>query len=488
MMLKKPFLGILVSLLALSGLTALDLQINQETLPLPSRSGALPVSITWEGRPVPAYGLLECIPLIEEIYSLEIYHQRGVTRIDSDFPEEDFGEAWFIPEGDRWNLLFRNTLYTGVTRFLIRGAVLESRELTIWTSWEGGDELKAEFQRFAALHGLTIEAAEVPNPDSKLISLVRGRGRVPDLIMIQSSAVEDLIQAGAIQNLDYLTLPDLISQGEEAFTLNGRLWGVPFYFDTQVLLYNKDLITLTPGPWTLADFESAAAAAKDRGITPASWNAYSSNWLIPFQIAFGKETLLEADGTIIVDDEPTRKALEYIIGLEQRGLLVPRERDAMDALFIQGETAMILTGSYAIPYFTSLGLNFGIKPYPRNENTGRPVSPLLDFKAFALTRHTRVPVLARRVLQHLAGRGVQESFTRDLAKIPVRPDLFPLREMDAALNQAFTLSMEEGTVIPPQRIYRVYKNHLWKLIRFALSGRLSVEEVLRQGQRLMDNE
>jgi len=488
MILKKPFLGILVLLLALSGLSSLDLRVNQTTLPLPSRSGALPVSFTLDGRAVSAYGLLECLPLMEEIYSLEIHHARGLSRIDADSPEEDFGEAWFIPEENRWDLLFRNTLYTGVTRFLARGALLDSRELTVWTSWEGGNELKAELQRFAALHGLTIDAAEVPNPDSKLISLVRGRGRVPDLIMIQSSAVEDLIQAGAVQSLDYLVLPDLIPQGKDAFTLNGRLWGVPFYFDTQVLIYNKDLIELAPGPWTLSDFETAAAAAKHRGITPAAWNAYSSNWLIPFQIAFGKETLLERDGTIIVDDQPTRKALEYIIGLEQRGLLIPRERDAMDALFIRGETAMILTGSYAIPYFTSLGLNFGIKPYPRHGGTGRPVSPLLDFKAFAMTRHTRVPVLARRVLQHLAGRSVQERFTRDLAKIPVRPDLFPLRTIDPELNQVFTLSMQEGTVIPPQRIYRIYKNHLWKLIRFALSGRLSVEEVLRQGQRLMDNE
>jgi ABC-type glycerol-3-phosphate transport system substrate-binding protein len=488
MIFKKPFLGPLLFLMALSGLCALDLRVNQTSLPLPSRSGALAVSFSLEGQDVSAYSLLECLPLMEEIYSLEIHHARGLTRIDTDFPEEYFGEAWFIPEGGGWNLLFRNNLYTGVTRFLVQGARLDSRELTVWTSWEGGDELKAELQRFAALHDLTIEAAEVPNPDSKLISLVRGRGRVPDLIMIQSSAVEDLIQAGAIQNLDYLVLPDLIPQGKEAFTLNGRLWGVPFYFDTQVLLYHKDLIDLAPGPWSLADFEAAAASAKARNLTPAAWNAYSSNWLIPFQIAFGKETLLERDGTIIVDDQPTRRALEYIIGLEKRGFLVPRERDAMDALFIQGETAMILTGSYAIPYFTSLGLNFGIKPYPRNGETGRPVSPLLDFKAFALTRHTRVPVLARRVLQHLAGRSAQERFSRDLAKIPVRPDLFPLGDIDPDLNLAFTLSMEEGTVIPPQRIYRVYKNHLWKLIRFALSGRLSVEEVLRQGQRLMDNE
>lgn len=224
------------------------------------------------------------------------------------------------------------------------------------------------------------------------------------------------------------------------------------------------------------------------GGHPLSWNAYSSNWLIPFQRAFGKGALLEADGSIRVEDEPTRRALEYILELQERGLLVPRERDAMDALFIQGETAMIFTGSYALPYFRSLGLNFGVKPYPRVDTAGRPVSPLLDFKAFCLSRRTASPILARRVLQHLTGWGVQGRFCSALAKIPVRPGLFPMEGGEPEVDQALASSIETGTVIPPQRIYRVYKNHMWKLIRFALSERMSVEDVLRQGQRLMDNQ
>jgi hypothetical protein len=46
--------------------------------------------------------------------------------------------------------------------------------------------------------------------------------------------------------------------------------------------------------------------------------------------------------------------------------------------------------------------------------------------------------------------------------------------------------VDSGTVIPPDRVYGVYKNTMWKLLRLALSGQLSPEETLRAGQQLMD--
>jgi hypothetical protein len=48
-------------------------------------------------------------------------------------------------------------------------------------------------------------------------------------------------------------------------------------------------------------------------------------------------------------------------------------------------------------------------------------------------------------------------------------------------------SYRQGRAVPPERAYGVYKNTMWKLLRFVFSGRMSVEEVLSTGQRLIDN-
>ena len=50
--------------------------------------------------------------------------------------------------------------------------------------------------------------------------------------------------------------------------------------------------------WDLDDFERIARQMKDRGISPASWNAYSAYWLASFQLGFGKEELLGPDGSV----------------------------------------------------------------------------------------------------------------------------------------------------------------------------------------------
>ncbi len=425
---------------------------------------------------------------MEDVYRMEITFDSGNRILEDNDLAEYWGESFFLEDRREIDFLFSGELYENISGIEFSGTPMESNELEIWLSWEGTDELKDELGRFSRHHDISIHTIEVPSPESKLISVVRARGEVPDLVMLQSSGVENLVRSRAIQNLDYIRLTDLSDKGKEAFTLEDKLWGVPFYFDTQVIFYNKDLIPRPPiGVWTLEEMESIARGIMSRDIHPIVWNAYSSNWFIPFQIAFGKERLINYDGRITMNDSPTQKALEYVIQLKSEGLLVPMERDAMDALFIAGKIGMIMSGSYAIPYFETLGLDFGVLPFPLNQETDRNLSPLLDFKAFCMTRQTRSPILARRVLQFLTGSGIQQRFCPAMAKLPARDRVLDIPGIPYGYLSILKETVNNGTVIPPQHVYRIYKNNMWKLLRFALTGRMSVEDTLQQGQTLMNN-
>ena len=79
---------------------------------------------------------------------------------------------------------------------------------------------------------------------------------------------------------------------------------------------------------------------------------------------FGKDRLIDADGGMTVDDAPTAAALRALLALRDEGLLVPAERDAMVSWFASGQAGFILAGSYSIPEFSKLGLDFGVAPYP----------------------------------------------------------------------------------------------------------------------------
>jgi ABC-type glycerol-3-phosphate transport system substrate-binding protein len=450
---------------------------------------------------VSGISLLELLPLMEYVYDMRIVTAAGEIMVDVDAPENEWGEIFLLPEAGGSALLLRGERHEAIREIRFQGERLEPGHLEIWLGWEGNSELKRDMGNFALRHGIELDAETVPSPDTKLTAVVRARGPLPDLVMIQSSGLATLVEARAIQPLDYLDFPRLVSQGHDAFSLNGHLWAMPFYFDTQVVFYNRELLPAIPvNDWTLERMEAMARGLRDedadqtggrqRGpeIHPMVWNAYSSNWLIPFQISFGKDRLVEEDGRIQVDDLPTLEALRYLLRLQDEGLLVPMERDGMDALFVAGQVGMILSGSYAIPYFESLGLTFGVLPYPVNQETGRAVSSLLDFKAFVMTRQTRHPVLARRMLEYLYGPGVQLRFCADLRKLSVRDDLRLLAAGRSEYGEMLERTVASGTVIPPDRVYSVYKNNMWKLLRFALSRQMSPEETLRAGQRLMDAE
>ena len=489
MLLKRKILSAALLLLSLSVYSETFQYSNDDIESLLNARTVAESKISYNGSWYTGASLLETLPLMEEVYLMEIQTETSRLHLEGDDLVESWAEAYWIHRGGRLDLIFDGVLYNSISHLNFTGTPMESDELEIWLSWEGIRELKEEIARFARHHDLEIKTLEVPHPESKLVSVVRARGDVPDLVMLQSSAVENLVNNRAVQSLDYLELPVLIDQGRRAFTLNDRFWGIPFYFDTQVIFYNKTLIPRPPsGVWTLEEMESIARTIVSRNIHPLVWNAYSSNWLIPFQMAFGKTNLLNPDGTITVNDEPTQKALDYVVNLVNEGLLTPMERDAMDALFIAGKIGMIMSGSYAIPYFESLGLDFGVLPYPLHQDTGRTLSPLLDFKAFCMTRQTRAPLLARRVLQYLVGPGVQQRFCPPLAKLPARRDVLNIPGIPYGYLNILNETVDTGTVVPlPQNVYSIYKNNMWKLLRFALSGRMPVQQTLEQGQTLMNN-
>jgi hypothetical protein len=207
-------------------------------------------------------------------------------------------------------------------------------------------------------------------------------------------------------------------------------------------------------------------------------------------LGFGSDSLLRSDGGVSVYDEPTESALRYLLRLVEEGCLTPLERDAMIAWFATGEVGLILSGSYSIPQFTALGLEFQASPLPMCMRTGRPVSGLVDYKGFAIPRKAENSLLARRLVQHLVGVGVQARFARrmyKLSSLPLAARIIEETEADGGrLWRVMRESRARGTVIPGSGSYDAYKDTMWKLLRLVFGGQLGVREALEAGERIVD--
>lgn len=489
---RPALLGAAVLLCCTAAASALEVSVNGRTyekrIPADIPWDPVPLALPYEQRKT-GYVLGEILPLFTAAYRIEISSAEGRTVLEQEGLGDLLFRSYLLTGEERAELYIAGRRLRGVERIAIRGEQLTEGPLTVWLSWEGVDRLKEELRRFAGYHGIELSAQRIPNTGSKLTAVLRGGGELPDLVMVQSSSVAELRDARALQRLDYLDLSYADERGRGAFRLAGGTWAAPFYCDTQMLFYNPELVPGRPAAgWSFAEFEELARrTGQQSGIQPAAWNAYSAYWLSPFLFAFGKERLIEEDGSIVIRDEATRRAVEYLLELRGKGLLKVSERSAMVSDFAAGRTAMILTGSYSIPHFRQLQIPFRPLPLPVNGETGRAAAPFLDFKGFAISRRSRSPILARRFLQFLTGPGLQQRFCAAVHKLPARRDVWPEMAERLAYFDAMQSSYRQGRAVPPERAYGVYKNTMWKLLRFVFSGRMSVEEVLSTGQRLIDN-
>jgi len=462
---------------------------------LTENSYSIPIFIDGKFRISRGVSLLEISPLMYYVDSIVISNGEDELKLVKDGLENELRNIFIVESNGKWWIMMDGKfLLENPEKIFIEGEAIEGGELEIWLDWEGVDYLKEEIKRFEELHeNVKIKSVFVPKTSGKLLTVYRGRGKIPDIVMVQADQIYRLKSFRLIQNLDYIfsTMKDsFIDKAGQAFELDGKIWAIPFYLDTQLVFYNPDLfekydVPLPNEDWTLDNLVEIARKFKESGFTGVGWNAYSVYWFIPFQIGFGKEKLVE-DGRMDIVDDPTISALEFINDLRKSKLLCVLERDAMISKFVDGKLAMILSGSFMVPEFMRLNLNFKVAHYPFNSKTGKYVSPLLDFKGFAITRKTKNPVLARRLIEHLTGIGVQSRFCEKIHKLPVERHVFEmLKEKDEMFRMAFR-SVEIGTLIPTEPVYRIYKSTMWNLLRLVFTDKLDPRSALIKGQRIID--
>lgn len=499
--------ALLASALALLPALALDIVVGGARPSPADRASSVSVQslkaletplVLPDGSTAQGLALGEVAPLLEEAWRLEARGTDGAKAWSDDALAERLYSIYLVEAAPAakggmakaaggWDLIVGKERFRGVESIRLVGSLLAEDGLEVWLSWEGVPELKAEIARFAAAHGKRIKAIEVPNTQSKMQTVARGGGVLPDLAMIQSDYVPALAGGKLIQSVDWFRMDELEPKGYEAFRSEGHSWAVPFYYDTQLVFYNKALVkSAPPADWCLDDLAAMARPLRGRVKAPLAWNVYSAYWLLPFMLGFGKDSVVDPDGRMTVNDGPTSAALHALLGLMQEGLLEPAERDAMVAWFASGQAGFILAGSYSIPQFSKLGIDFGVAPYPLAKRGGKPIAPMLDFKGFALSRRTEKPVLARRLVQALVSQGFQTRFTSALGKLPAS---LAALENSRARNPWYPQlkrSAEVGAIVPPADSYTVFKNIMWKLLRFILTGQQTVEETLATAQRLID--
>ena len=381
--------------------------------------------------------------------------------------------------------------------------------LTFWVTM-GADEtasIKVIASRFFDETGIAVEVIPVGLFElTTKLELASPAGKGPDIVTISHTSVGSLALMGLLSpivvseelSVDLETYPaPLVS----AFEYENRLYGIPLTVESYGLVVNEDLIGEIPETWEELIDKGLELTRDTNGDGEPDVYGFLTDPLnfyftFPLYDAFGAYIFgVDENGDVDSSDigfctPGGINALNLLTGLTGSEKLIPRGIDypVISDLFAKGRVAMMIHGTYLIPYYRSLGITVGYYPLPPMEDgrLGRPLSTLMGI---GISAHSKEREKALMFLSFLLSPDNLRVYFEASGGHKVMADPGVYREADFDEERTLTTSMAIAMASYP------YPNDpagdlIWDAVTDAtslvLSGSATPEEALCEMQARLE--
>ena len=305
------------------------------------------------------------------------------------------------------------------------------KKLTVWimegTNPDAGayfDTVKKSFKD-ATQADLDVQMVPWTAAKDKFTTAIAGN-TTPDVAEVGTTWTPEFADAGALANLTDRVKGagldgDLVEGLKDAGTVDGKLYGMPWYAGIRSFLYNKDIFTkagITTPPSTWAELKAAVAKIKaaDPAVTPFWIPGNSEFTATPFIWGAGGETAREQGGTwtSAINDAKAVEGIQFIADLVGKdGASTPAaatgtEKDALTA-YAKGTVGMVVSGSWTPATLTKQAPDVA-------KRTGAFVFPGKDGMAKSFTGGSHLAIFEKSPNKDLAFQFLKLMTTGDLAK------------------------------------------------------------------------
>ena len=334
-------------------------------------------------------------------------------------------------------------------------------------------------------------------------------GTAPDVFYVDIFWAEGLMRAGQLEPLnDYMAkskvlkaehiIPELLA----AFTLDGKIYGIPKDFNTLALFYNKDLFDLAGVPYpdenddwnTLADKLSRVAALGPDIYGLALQPEYAR--FGAFALATGWQPF-DANGRTNLLDPRFVEAFKWYTGLvADRSGVHPQDvgQGWGGGAMTTEQVAAAIEGAWILGFLRDAApnLNYGVVPLPKHPGTGQRGNIIFTV-SWSINARSQVKEEAFKVLEALTSPEAQQWVLERGLALPSRAALvdnpyFSKPDREAQANLIVFKGASDGYVQPFK--FRNYGGAWMTPINDALSavllGELDAETALREAQRRID--
>ncbi len=363
--------------------------------------------------------------------------------------------------------------------------------IRFWAMGREAEVVGALIPQFEREHPeLRVELQQIPwtAAHEKLLTAYAADA-LPDICQLGNTWVPEFAELNALEPLQrYVDASPVVAQQDyfagiwDTNVVDGRVYGVPWYVDTRLIFYRKDLLAAAGydhPPQTWAEWTAAMTAikrqrGKDRYAILLPLNEFEQL----LSLALQQPDPLLRDGHSNFDSPGFRRALGFYAGMFQQGLAPPMSETQISNVwdeFFNGMFVFYVSGPWNIREFRkrappALKDAWGTAPLPGPDGPGAGIA---GGTSLVLFRTSSRKAAAWTFVEFLSRPEIQEQFHAEIGDLPPRRSTW---ERPALRSDPYAAAFRDQL----ERVKPTPKVLEWE--RIVQEIRLASERVVRGGQ------
>ncbi len=297
--------------------------------------------------------------------------------------------------------------------------------LTMWVDETRIDVMKPIVDEFQTETGVKVDLVQKVSGDIRtdFVSQVP-TGQGPDVIIGAHDWTGEFVNNGVVAPVELGDKADgFATSAVQAFTFDGKLYGVPYAIENIALVRNNALVKETKAT-TFDDLVAEGkAAGKKYSVLIQQGDQGDAYHLYPLQTSFDAP-IFKQDGTGSYTNElglggaQGDKFALYLAKLGQEKVLDPAiGGDQAKEAFVAGEAPYMVTGPWYTTEFTKAGMDVSVLPVP--SAGGAEAKPFVGVQGAFISAKSKNPVLANEfVTNFLTTEKVQTELYQAGGRLP----------------------------------------------------------------------
>lgn len=379
-----------------------------------------------------------------------------------------------------------------------------NKTLTFWYAGDGDTAVKPIINKFTKETGISVKIQSIPwsQYNDKLLTAASSKNG-PDIMLMGTTQMANFVSSKSlldiskyVKNDKTLNPNNYFSSSEKTTKFGGKYYAVPWYVETRVLYYRKDILQSVGydhAPRTWSELYEVAAKLAKRGKNMYGFNVDSSEPTFGFMFARQNGAQLVTNGKTQFNSSEMVGSLKYLNSFIQNGLSPKQDQKLTIAQSFGGKAPipMFISGPWMLPTIEKeAGLKnsqWAVAELPKGKTSNLSVTGGGNLAVFQYSKNKANAV---KLLKYLSKRENQITYYKNSNSMPTLKSAWTDSALKNEKIQVFRRQLNNSESMPLLKQWEeIGQNYLkaWEPVALENSDiQKAMNKFNKQTQQLID--